>query len=179
MLNRIKPIRKIFKRKIKNSTEKQQGELFRINRQLSELYRDHDVYITPLPGLSFNDFVQISCGEKGNRKRRIYVWVRFIDEYYMMFYNSITKNRFHKPELLIDRKKNSIVLCKHYRVRLGLSDDKLGEVRLQVKKIRNPLKKIRALYDAPDSMIRTTTVISIISIIMGITAIILGIMSLF
>lgn len=36
------------------------NDTFRVNRQLSELYRDHDVYISPLPGLKFNDFVRIS-----------------------------------------------------------------------------------------------------------------------
>jgi hypothetical protein len=152
-------------------------EKFRIHRQLSELYRDHDVYIRPVPGLSFNDFVRISR-KAGRRRKSIYVWVRFIDDYYKTFYNTTSQNRFGDPALLINGEGSSIVLCRHYRVMLGLEESMLDGVELEIRKIRNPLKKISALYNAPDSMVRTTTVISIISVILGIIAFILGVISL-
>lgn len=153
-------------------------ETFRVNRQLSELYRDHDVYISPLPGLKFNDFVKITYRIGKRKKRSIYVWLRFVDNYYKTFYNSITEKRFNNPDLLIQQDSKSIVLCKYYRAKLALPDDKLDSIKLEISKTKNPLKKIRALYNAPDSMIRTTTVISIISIVMGIIALILGVISL-
>ena len=153
-------------------------ETFRVNRQLSELYRDHDVYISPLPGLKFNDFVKISYMAEKRKKRSIYVWLRFIDGYYKTFYNSITDKRFSNPELLIQEDLKSIVLCKYYRAKLAIPDDKLDCIDLEISRSTNPFKKIRALYNAPDSMIRTTTVISIISIVMGIIALVLGVISL-
>lgn len=153
-------------------------ETFRVNRQLSELYRDHDVYISPLPGLKFNDFVRISYMSGRRKKRSIYVWLRFIDDYYKTFYNSVTDKRFNDPELLIGGEHKSIVLCKHYRVKLELPDNSLDSINLEIKSIRNPFKKIKALYNAPDSIMRTTTVISIISILMGIIALVLGVLSL-
>jgi len=153
-------------------------ETFRINRQLSELYRDHDVYISPINGLKFNDFVRISYRTGRIKKRSIYVWLRLIDDYYIKFYNNITANRFNDPELLIGDEHKSIVLCKHYRVKLGLPDSGLDSIDLEIKKIINPLKKIKALYNSPDSMMRTTTVISVISVIMGIIALIMGALSL-
>ncbi len=153
-------------------------ETFHINRQLSELYRDHDVYISPLPGLKFNDFVRISYRTGRFKKRNIYVWLRFIDGYYKTFYNSITEKRFNDPELLIQDDLKSIVLCKYYRAKLSIPDDRLSGLELEISKTVNPLKKIKALYNAPDSMVRTTTVISIISVLMGVIALILGVMSL-
>ena len=153
-------------------------ETFRVNRQLSELYRDHDVYISPIRGLKFNDFVEISYRTGKRKKRSIYVWVRLIDGYYKTFYNSITDKRFNNPDLLIREDTKSIVLCRYYRDKLCIPDDKLDSVDLEIGKTSNPVKKIRALYNAPDSMVRTTTVISIISIIMGIIALILGVLSL-
>ena len=152
-------------------------ETFRVNRQLSELYRDHDVYISPLAGLKFNDFVRITYRTGKRKKRSIYVWLRFIDSYYKTFYNSTTDKRFSDPELLIMDDRKSVVLCKYYRSKLELPD-KLDSIDLEISKTMNPLKKIRALYSAPDSMMRTTTVISIISVIMGVIALILGVMSL-
>jgi len=151
---------------------------FRVNRQLSELYRDHDVYISPLPELKFNDFVRISFRTGKRKKRSIYVWLRIIDSYYKTFYNSITEDRFNDSELLIGEAHNSIVLCKHYRIKLGLPDNNLDSIDLEIKKSSNPLKKIRALYNSPDSMMRTTTIISILSVLMGIIALVLGVMSL-
>lgn len=153
-------------------------DTFRVNRQLSELYRDHDVYISPLPGIKFNDFVRISFRAGKQKKRSIYVWVRFIDGYYKKFYNTTTYQRFNDPELLIGEDHKSIVLCKFYRVKLGLPDADLDSIDLEIKKSSNPLKKIKALYNSPDSMMRTTTVISIISVIMGIIALVLGVLSL-
>lgn len=150
---------------------------FRIHRQLSELYRDHDVYIRPVPGLSFNDFVEISY-KTGRKRKRIYVWLRFIDEYYRMFYNSTSSKRFNDPSLLIPEKGDSIVLCRHYRVMLGIDESMIEGTELEIRKTRNPFKKLKALYSAPDSMVRTTTVISIISVILGVIALILGILSL-
>ncbi len=154
------------------------NETFRVNRQLSELYRDHDVYISPLPGLKFNDFVRISYRISKYRNRSIYVWLRFIDGYYKKFYNTTTEARFNDPELLIGEEHKSIVLCKFYRVKLGLPDSGLDSIDLEIKKSSNPLKKIRALYNSPDSMMRTTTVVSIISVLLGIVALVLGVMSL-
>lgn len=153
-------------------------DTFRVNRQLSELYRDHDVYISPIPGLKFNDFVRISYCIGKRRKKSIYVWLRFIDSYYKTFYNSTTNNRFNDSDLLIPDDHKSIVLCKFYRVKLGLPDSNLDCIDLEIKNSSNPFKKIKALYNSPDSMMRTTTVISVISIAMGIIALILGIMSL-
>jgi len=153
-------------------------ETFRVNRQLSELYRDHDVYISPLPNLKFNDFVRISFRTGKRKKRSIYVWLRFIDSYYKTFYNSTTDKRFNNPELLIEDDRKSIVLCKYYRSKLHIPDNKLESIELEIKKVVNPLKKIKALYNAPDSMMRTTTVISIISVVMGIIALVLGVLSL-
>jgi len=153
-------------------------ETFRVNRQLSELYRDHDVYISPIPGLKFNDFVRISYRTGKWKKKSIYVWLRFIDSYYKTFYNSTTNSRFNNPELLIVEDHKSIVLCKHYRVKLCLPDANLDSIDLEINKSSNPFKKIKALYNSPDSMMRTTTVISIISVIMGVVALILGVMSL-
>ncbi len=153
-------------------------ETFRVNRQLSELYRDHDVYISPIKGLKFNDFVRISFRTGKRKKRSIYVWLRFIDGYYKMFYNSTTDKRFNDPALLIGEDHKSVVLCKYYRVKLGLPDTGLDSIDLEISKNINPFKKIKALYNSPDSMMRTTTVISIISVIMGIIALILGVMSL-
>ena len=154
------------------------NETFRVNRQLSELYRDHDVYISPLPGLKFNDFVRISYKISKYRKRSIYVWLRFIDGYYKKFYNTTTENRFNDPELLIADDHKSIVLCKFYRIKLGLPESDLYSIDLEIKKSSNPLKKIKALYNSPDSMMRTTTVVSVISVLMGIVALVLGVMSL-
>lgn len=154
------------------------NETFRVNRQLSELYRDHDVYISPIPGLKFNDFVRISYRISKYRKRSIFVWLRFIDGYYKKFYNTTTEGRFNDPALLIGEDHKSIVLCKFYRIKLGLPDSDLDSIDLEIKKSSNPLKKIKALYNSPDSMMRTTTVISIISVLMGIIALILGVMSL-
>lgn len=153
-------------------------ETFHVNRQLSELYRDHDVYISPIPGFKFNDFVCISHTTEKGKKRSIYVWLRIIDDYYRAFYNSVTESRFHDTELLIIPEQKSIVLCKHYREKLSLGDAGSTGVVLEIKKTRSPSKKIRALYNAPDSMIRTTTVISVISVALGIIALILGVMSL-
>lgn len=152
-------------------------EKFRIHRQLSELYRDHDVYILPIPGLSFNDFVRISR-RNGGRRKSIYVWLRFIDDYYRTFYNTTSDKRFGDPGLLISGEGSPIVLCRHYRVMLGLEETMLEDVELEIRKIWNPFKKISALYNAPDSMVRTTTVISVISVILGIIALVLGIISL-
>lgn len=154
------------------------NDTFRVNRQLSELYRDHDVYISPLPELKFNDFVRISYKVSKYRKRSIYVWLRFIDGYYKKFYNTTTEARFNDPELLIGEDSKSIVLCKFYRIKLGLPDSCLDSIDLEIKKSSNPLKKIKALYNSPDSMMRTTTVVSIISVVMGIIALVLGVMSL-
>jgi len=151
---------------------------FRIHRQLSELYRDHDVYISQMPGLRFGDFVRISYRPGRWRSRSIYVWVRLIDDYYMTFYNSISEKRFGGGTSLITNNGNSIVLCRHYRVLLGLEESMLENVELDIKRAWNPLKKIGALLNAPDSMVRTTTVISIISVILGIIALVLGIMSM-
>ena len=162
---------------MENSQEKMIREKFRIHRQLSELYRDHDVYIRPLPGLSFNDFVRISR-KTGGKRKSIYVWLRFIDDYYRLFYNSTSRKRFRDTSLLIPEKGDSIVLCRHYRVMLGLDESMLEGVELEIRKTRDPLKKLKALYCAPDSMVRTTTVISIISVILGIIALVLGILSL-
>jgi len=153
-------------------------ESFRVNRQLSELYRDHDVYISPMPELKFNDFVRISFRNGKRSKRSIYVWLRFIDSYYKTFYNSTTRNRFSDPDLIIEEDQKSIVLCKYYRVKLGLPDNNLACINLEIKKSSNPLKKIKALYNSPDSMMRTTTVISVISVMMGIIALVLGVISL-
>lgn len=153
-------------------------ETFCVNRQLSELYRDHDVYISPLPGLKFNDFVRISYKNGKKKKRSIYVWLRFIDSYYKTFYNSTTDRRFNNPDLLIREDCKSVVLCKFYRTKLDISDNRLDGIDLEIKKISNPLKKIKALYNAPDSMVRTTAVISIISVVMGVIALVLGVMSL-
>jgi hypothetical protein len=150
---------------------------FRIHRQLSELYRDHDVYIRPVPGLSFNDFVRISC-KCGSKRKSIYVWLRFIDDYYRTFYNTTSRARFKDPSLLIPDKGNSIVLCRHYRVMLGIDEAALEGVELDIKKTFNPFYKLKALYNAPDSMVRITTIISIISVILGIIALVLGILSL-
>ena len=152
-------------------------KVFCIKRQLSELYRDHDVYITPLPGINFNDFVRISY-TAGKRKKSIYVWVRIIDDYYRTFYNSITDKRFDNPELLINKENHAVVLCRYYRIRLGLDENFLGNVQLELCRNSNPLKKIRALYNAPDSIIRTTTVISVISLMLGIIALVLGVLSI-
>lgn len=154
------------------------NETFRVNRQLSELYRDHDVYISPIPGLKFNDFVRISYRTGKRKKRSIYVWLRFIDSYYKTFYNKTTHDRFSDPELLIGDDHKSIVLCKFYRIKLCLPDSDLDCIDLEIKKSSNPLKKIKALYNSPDSMMRTTTVVSIISVVMGIVALVLGVMSL-
>lgn len=153
-------------------------DTFRVNRQLSELYRDHDVYISPIPGLKFNDFVRISFRTGKRKKRSIHVWVRFIDGYYKKFYNTTTDQRFNDPDLLIGEEHRSIVLCKYYRVKLGLPDTSLDSIDLEIKKSSNPFKKIKALYNSPESMMRTTTVISIISVIMGIIALVLGVLSL-
>ncbi len=153
-------------------------EIFRIKRQLSELYRDHDVYISPISGFNFNDFVCISHRAGKSKKKSVYVWLRIIDDYYRTFYNSVTESRFHDQALLIDPEQKSIVLCKHYREKLGLKDAASEGVYLEIKKIHSPFKKIRALYNAPDSMIRTTTVISVISVALGILALILGVISL-
>lgn len=153
-------------------------ENFRVNRQLSELYRDHEVYISPIPGLKFKDFVRISFGSGKCRKRSIFVWLRIIDDYYKTFYNSTTGKRFNDPELLIVDEHKSIVLCKYYRVKLGLPDVELNNIDLEISKVSNPLKKIKALYNSPDSMMRTTTVISVISVLMGLIALVLGVMSL-
>ena len=150
---------------------------FRIHRQLSELYRDHDVYITPAPGLGFSDFVRISH-KTGKKTRSIYVWLRIIDGYYRAFYNSISGERFKDPFLLIAPEGYSIVLCRHYRVMLGIEDSMLAGTELEIRKTRNPFKKLKALYSAPDSMVRTTTVISIISVVLGLIALVLGILSL-
>jgi hypothetical protein len=150
---------------------------FRIHRQLSELYRDHDVYITEYPELSFNDFVCIAY-RNGKKKKRIYVWVRFIDDYYRMFYNTTSEWRFKESNQHKITDGDVIVLCRHYRRLLGLNENSLDGVDLEIKKSRNPLKKIRALLNAPDSLVRTTTVISIISVLLGIIALILGILSL-
>lgn len=153
-------------------------ETFHVNRQLSELYRDHDVYISPLPGLKFNDFVRIIYRNAKRQKRSIYVWVRFIDSYYRSFYNRTTWERFNDSGLLIPDEHKSVVLCKYYRVKLGLPDQGLESIDLEIRKCINPMKKIRALYNSPDSMTRTTTFISILSILLGIIALVLGIMSL-
>ncbi len=153
-------------------------DTFRVNRQLSELYRDHDVYISPIPGLKFNDFVKVSFRTGKRKQKSIYVWLRFIDTYYKTFYNSTTDQRFHDPSLLIGEEHKSIVLCKFYRVKLGLPDCNLDSIDLEIKKSSNPFKKIKALYHSPDSMMRTTTVISVISVAMGIIALILGVLSL-
>lgn len=150
---------------------------FCIKRQLSELYRDHDVYMTPLPGIKFNDFIRISY-KAGKRKKSIYVWVRIIDDYYRTFYNTTTEKRFGGTELLINNEESSVVLCRHYRIRLGLDEGSLENVQLEISRSRNPLKKIRALYNAPDSIIRTTTVISVISLLLGIIALVLGVLSI-
>jgi len=150
---------------------------FRIHRQLSELYRDHDVYITEYPELSFNDFVCITH-RNGLKKKRIYVWVRFIDDYYRMFYNTTSEWRFKGTEQYRIIDGNSIVLCRHYRRLLGIDETSLEGVDLEIKKSRNPFKKIRALLNAPDSLVRTTTFISIISVFMGMVALVLGIISL-
>lgn len=153
-------------------------ETFQVKRQLSELYRDHDVYISPLNGLKFNDFVRITFRTGKKKKRSIYVWLRIIDSYYTAFYNSVTDKRFSFPDLLISDELKSIVLCKYYRVKLQIQDSDRGSVELEIEKIVNPFKKIKALYNSPDSMMRTTTVISVISIALGVIALILGIMSL-
>jgi hypothetical protein len=150
---------------------------FRIHRQLSELYRDHDVYITENPELSFNDFVCISH-HNGKKKKRIYVWVRVIDDYYRMFYNTTSEWRFKGVSQHQITEGDAIVLCRHYRRLLGLDEASLDGVDLEIKKSRNPLKKIRALLNAPDSLVRTTTCISIISVFLGLVALILGIRSL-
>lgn len=150
---------------------------FRIHRQLSELYRDHDVYISHVPGFGFNDFVRISY-KTGKKTRSIYVWLRLIDDYYRTFYNSVSGERFRDSSLLIQEIGNSVVLCRHYRVMLGIGESMPGTVELEIRKTRSPLKKLKALYSAPDSMVRTTTVISIISVILGIIALVLGILSL-
>ncbi len=151
---------------------------FHVKRQLSELYRDHDVYITPLPELKFNDFVRITFRSGKRKKRSIYVWLRFIDSYYKTFYNSVTEKRFGNTELLIGDDRLSVVLCKYYRVKLGIADNDLENIELEIRKTVNPFKKIKALYNSPDSMMRTTAVISIISIAMGVIALILGVISL-
>lgn len=154
------------------------ADTFRVHRQLSELYRDHDVYIHPFPSLRFNDFVRISRTGPRDGTKSIYVWVRFIDDYYRTFYNAVTDSRFGDPALSICDDLKPIVLCKYYRVRLGLDDTALENVDLTIKVIRNPMKKIRALLGAPDSLVRTTTVISVISVLLGIIALVLGILSL-
>lgn len=153
-------------------------EKFNINRQLSELYRDHEVYLTPLPGIRFNDFIRISNRTGRWKKRSIYVWIRLIDDYYRRFYNSTTEKRFGGNELCLPDDVNSIVLCRHYRVKLGLSEGNYESVELEIRKCRNPLKRIKALYNAPDSVTRTTTVISIISLFLGVVALVLGVMSI-
>ena len=151
---------------------------FRVHRQLSELYRDHDVYISRMPGLGFGQFVRISYRNGRQSKKSIYVWLRFIDDYYRRFYNTTSEKRFGEESLLITGEGASIVLCRHYRVILGLEESSLDGVEVELKKVRSPLKKIRALLNAPDSMVRTTTVISIISVILGMIALVLGIISL-
>ncbi len=151
---------------------------YRVYRQLSELYRDHDVYITPDGSLAFNDFVRISRMNEKGRKRSIYVWVRFIDDYYRTFYNSVSGCRFSCDELLMAQDIPGIVLCKHYRVRLDLPDDGLESVDLDITKVKNPYLRVRALYNAPDSLVRTTTVISVISLALGVIGLVLGVISL-
>jgi len=148
---------------------------YRVYRQLSELYRDHDVYISDDESLAFNDFVRIRLA---GEKKSIFVWVRFIDGYYKTFYNSVSTARFSDPRLLIDDEFPAIVLCRHYRVKLGLPEDTPGNVELEIRKIRNPMYKIRALYNAPDSLVRTTTMVSVISLLLGLVGLILGIISL-
>lgn len=150
---------------------------YRIHRQLSELYRDHDVYITHHPELSFNDFVKISY-RNGRKKKSIYVWVRFIDDYYRTFYNTTSEWRFKGSSDYEITDGDAVVLCRHYRVLLDLDENALDSVELEIKKTRNPFKKIRALLNAPDSLVRTTTFISIISVLLGIIALVLGILSL-
>jgi len=152
-------------------------DTFRIHRQLSELYRDHDVYITHHPELSFNNFVRITH-RNGRKRRSIYVWVRFIDDYYRTFYNTTSEWRFKGSTEYEITEGDAVVLCRHYRVLLGLDENALESVELEIKRSRNPMKKIRALLNAPDSLVRTTTFISIISVMLGIIALVLGILSL-
>ena len=152
------------------------SKTYRVYRQLSELYRDHDVYISDDGSLSFNDFVRIRIA---GEKKSIFVWLRFIDGYYRTFYNSVSAGRFSDPRLQIDDEFPAIVLCRHYRTRLGLSEEIQGMVELEITKIRNPLRRIRALYNAPDSLVRTTTMVSVISLLLGFVGLVLGIISLF
>ena len=151
---------------------------YRVYRQLSELYRDHDVYISPDESLSFNDFVRIRHTDASGKKRSIYAWVRFIDDYYRTFYNSVSGCRYECTDMLIGDEGPAVVLCKHYRVRLNLPDDAPGNVDLEIRKMRSPLLRLRALYNAPDSLVRTTTIISIISLVLGMIGLALGVISL-
>lgn len=153
-------------------------ENFHVRRQLSELYRDHDVYISRIPGLDFGSLVKITYRKSRFRKKSIYVWLRIIDSYYRTFYNTTTDTRYANPDLLIGDGGKSIVLCRHYRNKLGLSDDLSQPLCLEITKCWSPLKKIRALYNAPDSLTRTTTVISVISLLLGVIALVLGVLSI-
>jgi hypothetical protein len=152
-------------------------EKFRVYRQISEFFKDHDVYIWPLDSLKSNDLVRITC-RNGGDKNKIYVWIRLIDSYYINFYEKTIKTRFPDDDMKMIDKPYPIVLNRHYRSRLGLTEECFDRVLLEIKKVNNPHAVIASFLSAPDSLVRITTLISLVSLFLGLIGLLLGIFGL-
>ena len=152
-------------------------EEFRVYRQISEFFKDHDVYIWPLGRLKSNDLARITF-RNGRKKNKIYVWIRLIDGYYINFYEKTITMRYPDENMKMVDKPYPIILNRHYRSRLELTDECFERVRLEIKKVNNPYAILASFLSAPDSLVRITTFISLVSLFLGLIGLLLGIIGL-
>ena len=114
----------------------------------------------------------------GKDKNKIYVWIRLIDDYYINFYEKTIRARFPDNDMQMNDTPYPIVLNRHYRSRLGLTEECFERVLLEIKKVKNPRAIIASFLSAPDSLVRITTLISLVSLFLGLIGLLPGIFGL-
>jgi len=145
-------------------------ETFFVYKRLSGEVRIPEIMISDGLCIQTNDCA-IFKNEKTGKK--ITAWVRTLDQFDIDFYNE--NNRYGKT---IGKANNSIILNKHYRKHLGISDNDV-QITLNFKKTRNPVKKFFALLQTNDPVIFVSTNLAIISVGLGLVGFVLGIISLY
>ena len=120
--------------------------------------------------LDSRDLVMVKC--KQNLKS---VWVdaQIVDDNFLKNYNQ-------PPRISLDNNIKAIIANEWYRNKLGII--KGDNVDLNINKIKlpfmRPIRQMQAALNHPDSSMRISADIAIVSLLCGIIGLVLGVMSL-
>jgi len=116
------------------------------------------------------DLVLVKCKQS---HKSVWVDAQIVD-------NNFQNNYNHSPRISLDNNKKVIIANEWYRQKLGII--KGANADLKIKQIKlpfiRPFRQMQAALNHPDSSVRISADIAILSLLLGIIGLVLGAMSL-